>query len=66
MEGEDMSVEHAYKMLRRQHGELQAAAQNVLDEVDLILEGDYPVKFRAPYGPLAELRRLLLRQRGLR
>ena len=62
-----MSVEHKYKMLMHQFGELQAAAQKVLDETDRILENDdFPLKYRAPYGALAELRTLLLKQYGLR
>jgi hypothetical protein len=61
-----MSTDHKYKVLLHQHGELQAAAQKVLDETDRILDDDYPIKYRAPYGALAELRQLLLKQYGLR
>jgi len=63
---EAMSVEHKYKMLLHQHSELQAAAQKVCDETDRILDDVFPLKYRAPYGALAELRALLYKQYGLR
>ena len=61
-----MSVEHKYKMLLHQYGLLQGAAQKVLDETDRILDDDFPLKYRAPYGALAELRNVLLKQYGAR
>lgn len=47
--------------------ELQAAAMKVIEETDRIHdEGDYPTKYRAPYGAITELRALLAKQLGAR
>jgi hypothetical protein len=47
--------------------ELQAAAQRVVDETDRIHDSEpWPVKYRAPYGAIVELRQLLAKQYGLR
>lgn len=56
-----------YDHLTRAFAELAAAAQKVVDETDRIHDGDpWPLKYRAPYGAIAELRTLLGKQRGLR
>lgn len=56
-----------YDRLLKSFGELQAAAQKVVDETDLIHNsGPWPIKYRAPYGAIVELRQLLAKQRGLR
>ena len=56
-----------YERLLVSFTELQKAAQKVVDETDRIHDGEaWPVKYRAPYGAIAELRGLLGRQYGLR
>lgn len=56
-----------YERLLRAFGELQVAAQKVVDETDRINGGDpWPIKYRAPYGAITELRLLLAKQYGLR
>lgn len=56
-----------YDRLLKAFGELQAAAQKVVDETDRIHDNEpWPVKYRAPYGAIAELRQLLAKQYGLR
>ena len=56
-----------YDRLLKAFGELQAAAQKVIDETDRIHDNEpWPVKYRAPYGAIVELRKLLARQYGLR
>lgn len=54
-----------YLRLMDAFSELQAAAHKVVNETDRIYDGDpWPIKYRAPYGAIAELRRLLARQYG--
>ena len=61
------SPEKRYELLLRAFGELQAAAQKVVDETDRIHDSSpWPIKYRAPYGAIVELRQLLARQYGLR
>lgn len=56
-----------YDRLLNAFGELQAAAQKVVDETDKIHNNDpWPIKYRAPYGAITELRILLGKQYGLR
>ena len=56
-----------YKLLLAAFTELQAAAQKVVDETDRIFGSEPPpVKYRAPYGAIVELRQLLAKQYGLR
>ena len=50
------------KLYRRLH-KIEQAAQAVLDEADRIHDNDpYPIKYRAPYGALAQLRAVLSEQ----
>lgn len=59
--------ERRYQRLLASFGELQAAAQRVVDETDRIHDNDpWPIKYRAPYAAITELRSLLGKQRGLR
>jgi hypothetical protein len=59
--------ERRYDRLLQAFTELQAAAQKVVDETDRIHDSDpWPVKYRAPYGAIVELRQLLAKQYGLR
>lgn len=47
--------------------ELEKAAQKVIDETDRLLNDEpWPVKYRAPYGAILELRQLLAKRYGLR
>jgi len=47
--------------------ELQRAAWDVVNETDRIHDGSpWPQKYRAPYGAITELRRLLAKQSGAR
>lgn len=56
-----------YMLLLTAFSELQAAAQKVADETDRIHDNEpWPVKYRAPYGAIVELRQLLAKQYGLR
>lgn len=56
-----------YARLMSAFAELQAAAQKVVDETDRIHASEpWPVKYRAPYGAIVELRQLLAKQYGLR
>ncbi|MFZ5783955.1 MAG: hypothetical protein ACOY4R_27470 [Pseudomonadota bacterium] len=56
-----------YQRLLASFGELQAAAQRVVDETDHIHDSDpWPIKYRAPYEAITGLRVLLGKQRGLR
>jgi hypothetical protein len=56
-----------YAKLMSAFAELQAAAQKVVDETDRIHNSEpWPVKYRAPYGAIVELRQLLAKQYGLR
>lgn len=56
-----------YAQLMAAFAELQAAAQRVVDETDRIHDSEpWPVKYRAPYGAIVELRQLLAKQYGLR
>lgn len=56
-----------YARLLKSFTELQAAAQKVVDEIDRTHDGDpWPIKYRAPYGAITELRKLLLSNYGLR
>jgi len=56
-----------YELLLSAFAELQAAAQKVVDETDGIYDNDpYPIKYRAAYGAITELRTLLGKQYGLR
>lgn len=56
-----------YDRLLKAFGELQAAAQKVVDETDRIYDNEpWPTKYRAPYGAIVELRKLLGTQHGLR
>jgi len=62
-----MSAEARYKKLLAAFGELQSAAQKVVDETDRIHDGSpWPTKYRAPYGAIVELRKLLAKQYGAR
>lgn len=48
------------QIYRRKLKKLIKASQDVLDEVDAIHDNDQsPQKYRAPYGSLAELRKVL-------
>lgn len=56
-----------YELLLRDYGELQAAAQKVVDETDRIHDSKpWPIKYQAPYGAITDLRQLLLKHYGLR
>lgn len=56
-----------YARLMSAFAELQSAAQKVVDETDRIHDSEpWPVKYRAPYGAIVELRQLLAKQYGLR
>jgi hypothetical protein len=56
-----------YDRLLVAFSELQTAAQKVVDEANHIHDTEpYPLKYRAPYGALAELMTLLGKQRGLK
>lgn len=56
-----------YDRLLKDFGELQAAAQKVVDETDRIHDNKpWPQKYGAPYGAITELRQLLAKQYGLR
>ena len=56
-----------YDRLLRAFDDLQAAAQKVVDETDRIHDLEpWPIKYRAPYGAIVELRTLLGKQRGLK
>jgi hypothetical protein len=49
-----------YQKLRREFRKLEKAARDVLAETDRILaEDEWPLKYRAPYGPLTKLREAL-------
>ncbi len=49
-----------YQWLLAAFTELRAAAQHVVDETDRIHDGDpWPIKYRAPYGAITALRRVL-------
>jgi len=62
-----MSAEGRYKKLLEAFSELQAAAQKVVDETDRIHDSSpFPAKYRAPYGAIVELRKLLAKQYGAR
>jgi len=60
------SAEKRYERLLSAFTELQAAAQKVVDEMRRIHDGPYPIKYRAPFGAIAELANLLAKQYGLR
>lgn len=54
-----------YDLLLREFTELQTAAQKVCDETHRIHDGSpWPLKYRAPYGAIAELSTLLAKQYG--
>lgn len=56
-----------YTLLLKAFTQLQTAAQKVVDETDRIHNNDpWPIKYRAPYGAIVEMRQLLGRQYGLR
>jgi hypothetical protein len=56
-----------YDRLLEAFTELQTATQKVVDETDRIHDNDpWPIKYRAPYGAIVELRQLLAKQYGLR
>lgn len=62
-----MAPDRRYAKLMSAFAELQAAAQKVVDETDRIHDSEpWPVKYRAPYGAIVELRQLLAKQYGLR
>lgn len=62
-----MGPDKRYTRLMSAFAELQAAAQKVVDETDRIHDSEpWPVKYRAPYGAIVELRQLLAKQYGLR
>lgn len=59
--------EKRYQRILLAFSELQVAAQKVVDETDRIHDGSpWPQKYRAPYGAITDLRKLLGKQRGLR
>jgi hypothetical protein len=61
------AAQRRYNRLLKAFTDLQRVAQDVLDETDRNLNHDtWPIKYRAPYGALMKLRKLLARQRGLR
>lgn len=56
-----------YDTSMRHLTELMDAAQKVIDVMDKRLDTEpWPVKYRAPFGELTELRNLLTRLRGAR
>lgn len=59
-ERRNRSARKRYERLMGAFSELQAAAQKVVDETDRIYDGEaWPVKYRAPYDAIVELRQLL-------
>ena len=57
--------EKRYSRLLEAFSELQQAALKVVEETDRIHNGDpWPIKYRAPYGAITELRALLTKQYG--
>lgn len=66
MTQEEAAYRKRYQRLLKAFGELQAAAQKVIEETDRIHDNEpWPVKYRAPYGAIVELRELILKQHGL-
>lgn len=56
-----------YERTQAAFAELQTAADKVVTETDRIHDSEpWPVKYRAPYGAIVELRQLLAKQRGLK
>lgn len=56
-----------YDRLAQAFTELQAAAQKVVDATDQILDTEpWPLKYRAPYKAITELRQLLAKNYGMR
>jgi hypothetical protein len=63
----ELLFDKRYKRLLTAFAELQAAAQKVVDETDRTYDSDpWPIKYRAPYGAITALRRLLLKNYGIK
>ncbi len=60
-------LERKYARLLSTFHQLQSAAQRVVDETDRTVDNDpWPIKYRAPFGAITELRTVLASQYGLR
>jgi hypothetical protein len=55
-----MTDDKRYQRLLAAFSKLQAAAQHVVNETDRIHDNEpWPIKYRAPYGAIVELRKVL-------